>query len=488
MNLRAVLASLQPVRSTGVRSISLVKGQIFSGKIMKLFPHNRALVQLGGLKIHAQLEAPLVAGRSYWLQVANAIGTPVLKVLQSNEGLQKEGNPVFRLLESLGLASTKSREALVQSFINERLPLSKEMIVKGSEWLHTAENKQNALDVLKQMAARRLPLTRTVFETLLAQRGAPPLHEQLGRLMASLNETSEKAPELQQLRKLIPELILKPSISGTEMKQSLQQGIARLGLLFEHGLAQVQNTSKSGQLETLKSLLAQTIHEANPGEVKRQARQLLAQMNSQPFQTLADIEKLMQPQLIRTLARSGFSFESDSRVIQAQVMQQQATLKPLLMQVIQQTQSGDVRQQAQQLLAHVTSQQLNASGEFQTIIQLPVQSGSHFSEATLKWEGKKQKDGSFDSDFCRVLFYLDLEHLKETVVDVNIQKRLVGIRIFNESYDLRALIDQFEPMLKEKLEADGYHLSSLKQAQGGAPGSEWSGDGAHSLSEVDFRV
>ncbi|HEU5138544.1 MAG TPA: hypothetical protein VFT51_01130 [Bacillales bacterium] len=488
MNLRAVLASLQPVRSTGVRSISLVKGQIFSGKIMKLFPHNRALVQLGGLKIHAQLDAPLVAGRSYWLQVANAKGTPVLKVLQANEGIAEKGNPVSRLLESLGLSSTKSREAVVQSFIDERLPLSKELIVKGSEWLHTTENKQDALDVLKQMGARRLPATHAMFEMLVAERQAPPLHEQLGKLMESLNKVSEKSPEFQQLRKLLPELILKPSMSGAEMRQSLQQGVARLGLSFEHDLGQLQNLPKSGGLETLKSALTQIIHEENPGEVKRHARQVLAQMNSQQVQTLIDVEKLIQPQLLRVLSRFGFSFEADSRLIQTQMMQHQATLKPLLMQVIQQTQSSDVRQQSRQLLAHITSQQLNASGEFQTIIQLPVQSGSHLSEATIKWEGKKQKDGIFDADFCRVLFYLELEHLQETVVDVNIQKRFVGIRIFNESHDLRALIEHFEPILKEQLEDGGYQLSSLKQAQGGAPGSEWANDGTGSLSEVDFRI
>ncbi|HEX6923756.1 MAG TPA: hypothetical protein VF149_08025 [Bacillales bacterium] len=487
MDLRAVLASFQPVKSAGVKKITLVKGQIFSGKIMKLFPHNRALVQLGGLQIHAQLEAPLVAGRSYWLQVTNAEGTPRLKVLQSHEGIPEKGSHSSHLLESLGLSSSKNRETVVQTLINERLPLSKELIVKGSEWLQTAESKQDALEVIRQMATRQLPLTRTVFESLYSELKSPPIHKQLEHLTEAVNKAPEKFPALHKLRALLPELVLKPSISGTEMKQSLHQFITGFGLSFENHLSHVQ-LPRGTELETLKTLLSQIIHQANPGEVKRQAQQLLEQINSQSLNTLADVRKTIQPQLSQALARFGFSPEQDVRMLQAQIVKHSEALKPLLMQVIQQTQSGDVRQPAQQLLGHITSQQLNASGDFQTIIQIPVQSGSHISEATIKWEGKKQKDGSFNADFCRVLFYLDLQHLQETVVDVNIQKRLVGIRIFNESHNLHALIDQFEPMLKGKLEKAGYQLSSLKQTRGGRQEQDWPGNGTGSLSEVDFRV
>src|SRR5699024_10500318 len=83
-------------------------------------------------------------------------------------------------------------------------------------------------------------------------------------------------------------------------------------------------------------------------------------------------------------------------------------------------------------------------------IRTPV-SISDLSDITLRWEGKRKKNGRFDPDVCRILFYLQLEHLRETIVDVNIQNRLISIYIFNDSFRLSGLMEQLEPMLREKL-------------------------------------
>jgi hypothetical protein len=290
------------------------------------------------------------------------------------------------------------------------LPFSKEVVIKGGEWLKTAGNSQAALGVIRQMAMdRSLPFTRTVFEALFAVRDGKPLHEQLIQLSTLLNKITEELPVLQKLRELLPQLVFKPGFSGTEIKQSLQWLIAQLGLSFEHNLLQKQ----------------------------------------------------------------------DSQLLQ--------TLKPLLLQTLVHTQSGEVRNQVQQLLTHLTSQQLNSTGPFQAVIQFPMQSGNRTCDFIIKWEGKKQKDGKFDPDFCRILFYLDLEHLLETAVDVNIQKRLVHIRIFNETHDLKSLIERFEPMLKETLDSAGYQLSSVKQEEAGLKKLRWSG-GEESLNGVDVRI
>lgn len=411
MDFRTIQTSLQANQSILGTKLHLVQGQIFFGKILKLFPNDRALVQLGATEAHARLEAPLVAGRSYWFQVGQSKeGVPQLKVLQSNQGVGKHTQPASVLLEGLGLSHSKSREAVVHMLMDEKLPFSKELVEKGGEWLKMAGNKQAALGAIRQMVAdRSLPLTRTVFEALLTGREGKQLHEQIGQLVTTLNKTSEEFPVLQKLRELLPKLILKPSTSGMEIKQPLQRLIAQLGLSFEHDLIQKQD-----------------------------------------------------PQL-------------------------QQTLKPLLLQTLAQTQQGEVRHQVQQLLTHLTSQQLNSTGPFQAMVQIPIQSGHRVTDLTIRWEGKKQKDGRFDPNFCRILFYLDLEHLQATAVDVNIQKRLINIRIFNETHDLQDLIERFEPLLQEKLELAGYQLSSVKQAEADPTKLPWN-SGEDPINGVDVRV
>lgn len=411
MDFKTVQSLLQANQTTAGFKLNFVKGQIFFGQILKLFPSNQALVQLGGTEVHAKLEAPLVAGRSYWFRVVQAKeGIPQLKVFQSNEGVGKNSQPASILLKGLGLSFSKSQDIVVKMLMDEKQPFSKEIIIKGGEWLKTVENKQAALGTIRQMAAdRSLPLTRTVFEALLTGREGKQLHKQIGQLVTTLNKTSEEFPVLQKLRELLPKLILKPSTSGMEIKQPLQRLIAQLGLSFEHDLIQKQD-----------------------------------------------------PQL-------------------------QQTLKPLLLQTLAQTQPGEVRHQVQQLLTHLTSQQLNSTGPFQAMVQIPIQSGNRVTDLTIRWEGKKQKDGRFDPNFCRILFYLDLEHLQATAVDVNIQKRLINIRIFNETHDLQDLIERFEPLLQEKLELAGYQLSSVKQAEADPTKLPWN-SGEDPINGVDVRV
>src|SRR5690625_6214365 len=56
-------------------------GQIVQGKILKLYPYNKAQIQLGSQKMTAQLEAPLTTGRQYHFQVQSMDDAIRLKVL-----------------------------------------------------------------------------------------------------------------------------------------------------------------------------------------------------------------------------------------------------------------------------------------------------------------------------------------------------------------------------------------------------------------------
>ncbi|HET7616696.1 MAG TPA: hypothetical protein VFK27_07000, partial [Bacillales bacterium] len=418
-----------------------------------------------------------IAGSSYWLQVMNAHGTPELKVLQSHPA-SLSGDSVSGLLEKLGLPASKSHSLLVKTFLNEQLPLTRSVIDKGAGWLENAENKRAALEVIKELATRQLPFTRFAFDALLESRGEP-LTRTVLHLASLLDRADNNNSLLQSTKRLLPEIFLKLSPSGTEMKENLQSTIQRLGLSYEQSLATLVDR-ESMPRQTLRSLLLQIIQDSSSTETKRQASDLLQQLSS------AHDEKGFA-KIQRFLARFTTAHQQQTPVQSGGQPQQPLALKPLLLQILQQSPSADLRQAAQQMLNHVTSGQLNASGSFQTVIHLPFHNGDHASDAMIKWEGKKNKQGQWDADFCRVVFYLDLQFLNETAVDLHIQKRLISIKIYNESHDLTDAVKAFAPLLKEKLETIGYQLTAINQAEGKMPAPAETVDPGGQKG-VDFRV
>src|SRR5699024_10844292 len=79
----------------------LKPGQIIQGKIMKLFPDQKAQIQLGSQTIIAQLEASLSAGTKYHFQVQPSDDVVHLRVLGDQLKNQAAGN-VMELLQQLG--------------------------------------------------------------------------------------------------------------------------------------------------------------------------------------------------------------------------------------------------------------------------------------------------------------------------------------------------------------------------------------------------
>lgn len=97
----------------------------------------------------------------------------------------------------------------------------------------------------------------------------------------------------------------------------------------------------------------------------------------------------------------------------------------------------------------------------QFVTQIPIHVGNRSSDLTIQWNGQKRKDGKLDSDFCRVLLYLNLENIGDTFVDLHIQNRIISISVENEKTDLRMVASPLIHSLKSSLSEMGYHLTSL---------------------------
>ncbi|MFE4893927.1 hypothetical protein [Peribacillus butanolivorans] len=141
------------------------------------------------------------------------------------------------------------------------------------------------------------------------------------------------------------------------------------------------------------------------------------------------------------------------------------TLKPLLLKLLNEQNPASVKELAEQILNRITAQQVlsQETGPLQNLLlTLPLNLGSSQTDLTLQWSGRKKKDGKIDPDYCRILFYLELERLKETFIDMQVQNRVIKVTVINEySKTIEAAADNYLTLLKANLEKMDYRLSGV---------------------------
>ncbi len=142
------------------------------------------------------------------------------------------------------------------------------------------------------------------------------------------------------------------------------------------------------------------------------------------------------------------------------------SLKPQLMHIINDGQiSFPVRESAELLLARINGMQLLSTDngyQHQIVMQIPLDFLGKRMDATMHWSGRMKDDGKIDSDFARILFYLQMEALKETVIDMQVQNRIVSLTVFNENTYLQPLAERLKELLAIGLEEKGYQLSGVQ--------------------------
>ncbi|MED0660615.1 hypothetical protein [Bacillus smithii] len=140
-------------------------------------------------------------------------------------------------------------------------------------------------------------------------------------------------------------------------------------------------------------------------------------------------------------------------------------LKPQLADLVKDQASGEIKDSAEKLLARLNAYPIlsNDLGAAQTIVMnFPLSFFGLNTDLTIKWSGKKNKDGKLDPDYCRILFYLDLKNLKEVVVDMQVQNRIVTLLIMNDNPKLKTIASPLLSNLKEGLQQIRYQLSSVQ--------------------------
>lgn len=141
------------------KPVELTPGQVFQGTVIKQYPDNMALVQIGGMQVQAKMEAKLEPGQKAWLQVQPSTDLVTLKVVSTPaEGVGKEAS-MEGLIRSLGLPQTKESRAIVQALVNANLPVNRDVVQAFSGVAGRLGMDDATIEAFMMAAKRNLPLT-----------------------------------------------------------------------------------------------------------------------------------------------------------------------------------------------------------------------------------------------------------------------------------------------------------------------------------------
>jgi hypothetical protein len=397
----------------------------------------------------------------------------------------------FEAMKSLEFGKSLTAQLLDLKEVIKNLPKPTETSQKLLEQIDTLLNgqpkitgKQAILTLLGQwLKENALQIDSQASFSLLQKLGVLPKHATETEVLETAAKQLSGIKQSPLLQKLIP------SLSGMIPLQEAKNVLAEAASRLLSAISSVQTKENLEQFRSFLSLfqsrgdfneteidiLLKTFQNENMARNFRfseKERQLLksifmnnGESETLPWDSTEKIARVMK-QIVRSL---GLQYEADLHTAMKAKTIQESTfneLKPLLLKTLQEFPSHlSVKEAVEPLIQRITAQQLltQAHGPVQNIfLQFPLRFGSHLADVTAQWQGKKQTNGQIDPNYCRILFYLDLQLLKETVIDVHIQNRVVNISIINETTGLQQAVTAMQPMLKESLEKHRYKLSSVK--------------------------
>lgn len=399
----------------------------------------------------------------------------VLTWLQDNG---KDGQAAFRLIQqAAGLPEQESEHMVIQKMLSnlESVETADAEILSGfllAKKVFTLLNRGDsaaAKQVIDSFLTQKLPGGSAQNGTISG------LADSLKHLFtASAMKEDDKQEGIQAYKHL-----LTMAVEGIDDSAAVDQVLAILlggkGKRLNVG-AELLNAAGNSQKYVLSvqqaELLGSAIHQAES-----------AAALSKTEDTILTAERIKS-----FLSSLGLSYERQLADVMKGSLEESTkfedSLKPNLMRLLSDNPPQTVKEAAELLLNKITGFQLlsQETGPIQQlIVQMPFIIGGEMSELTVQWSGQRTEEGKISADFCRVLFYLKLEHLDDTIIDVQVQNRIMSMQVINQHPSLRKMADQLLPMLKTNLAEANYHLSSVNFQVPGAPKAT---EGQKKLSEL----
>lgn len=222
----------------------LKPGQIVKGQVSKLYPGNKAEIQIGSMKLTAQLKASLTIGERYHFQVQTEDDVIYLKVLGDKLVGQSETQNAAQLLKQIGLKANKQQMALLQSLMSDDIPFDSNQLKQAFKLLEANMKDPSASSLIKDMIASRIPLTQAVYDALnVSEKNM--FSNQLNSLLESLVSKGKLTESERNLMQMIKQITERPLSSDKAIikqinnelstnRQSLFNALKIAGLIDEN--------------------------------------------------------------------------------------------------------------------------------------------------------------------------------------------------------------------------------------------------------------
>lgn len=325
----------------------------------------------------------------------------------------------------------------------------------------STQSMQEIATLLKQLSNASPAQMKAPIEALKVLLAAEPTITtgQKAELMAILNRPTGLPPAADAATKLVQEF------SQTLIRSAAENAVAT---------PLQMHTTSQGVKEQLLTLLGQQLPQQG-------AEKLTALVQAAERSDNGAIQKALQTaetavaaavdgkavkEALQTVIRSmGLNYEAGLLGKDADVGRLAEALKPQLLTLMQDLSVSPALREAAETVVMRMNGPLLQSGEngvqHQLVMQVPLEFFGKRIDTTLEWNGRMKEDGKIDPDFARILFYLDLGSIEKTVIDMQVQNRVISVTVFNADDTLKTLGAPLQQKLKEGLDAAGYKLSAV---------------------------
>lgn len=302
-----------------------------------------------------------------------------------------------------------------------------------------------------------------------------------------INTNTLQANDLSALRQMI-ELELNPLLPE-EVRTTVTSTLSNMTTSDQSALLKyIQTFMDTSGYESLKHMgvaIQQSIHKEAHNVQQHPQQQFLTHLTN----VLQSLGLNVEHELVQAL-----QLEQQNKEL---LIQQSQTIKSLLLYMMQH--SGTAQENMQKLLHFINGLQLQSLTEsnqmYQAQFMLPGYKMALNSDMFLQFESKKTSDESIDADYCRVFFVLDLQRLQETIVDMQIQKRIISITIYTSYPTPKNKIDALQKVMQTNLSALQYQLSAVQwkplytDKGQPVPKTNWADGDMHPTQEgFDYRI
>lgn len=394
-----------------------------------------------------------------------------VKTARADQSIVSQMTELYQAIEQQPMTSTTSNQLLdiLALFINNQsttgqpVPFTNQQILELSALLEQANIPLNDSDLTVQLES-------TIESTSASTQAPAELNlkiETVVKRMQSQMALSDK--QLFQFKKVLTQIQNQQQIATprsmdqlqtllkntTVAHKVIQQLPAQATVALQHFIEQPNQSNLTEFIQPLTKLIEHQLPLENRGQIFK----LLARMD-QANQDLFPIKDQFIIHIKNYLLNAGLDFEHQILQDDQQITEQSASLKQLILQSFAEQTSGG--REAEQLLNHLTGQQLNLINETASFLHLstsiPGLLGQE-QDIEIEFYSRKDENKKIDSDYCRIAFYLELDQLKTTMIDMNVQNRVVNLTVYNDQ-DLSEQLAQFKPLLKQGLEKFNYQLST----------------------------